>query len=70
VPLLPGQRAGSSAEDGRRPIFTKSVWRAPGSARIPHGRGSIITGMDALSILLAIAMFGVLFGLIYAIDRV
>jgi len=26
--------------------------------------------MDALSILLAIAMFGVLFGLIYAIDRV
>jgi hypothetical protein len=30
----------------------------------------IITGMDALSILLAVAMFGVLFGLIYAIDRV
>jgi len=26
--------------------------------------------MDAISILLAIAMFGVLFGLIYAIDRV
>jgi len=26
--------------------------------------------MDALSILLAVAMFGFLFGLIYAIDRV
>ena len=70
APLLPGQRAGSSAEGGRGPIFTKPVWRAPGSARIPHGCGPIITGMDALSILLAIAMFGILFGLIYAIDRV
>jgi hypothetical protein len=69
-PLLPGQRAGSSAEGGRAPIFTKPVWLAPGSARIRHGRGSIIPGMDAISILLAIAMFGVLFGLIYAIDRV
>jgi len=26
--------------------------------------------MDAISILLAVAMFGILFGLIYAIDRV
>jgi hypothetical protein len=52
------------------PIFTKPVWRAPGSARIPYDRGSIITAMDVLSILLAVAMFGILFGLIYAIDRV
>ena len=65
--MLPGQRAGSALKAS---AITKPVCGAPGSARIPHGRGPIITGMDALSIALGIAMFAILFGLIYAIDRV
>jgi hypothetical protein len=32
--------------------------------------GPKISGMDALAIALGIAMFAILFGLIYAIDRV
>jgi hypothetical protein len=49
---------------------TKPVYRATGSARIPHGSRSNISSMDALAIALGIAMFAILFGLIYAIDRV
>jgi hypothetical protein len=40
------------------------------SARIAHGGGPIIRDMDALAIALGIAMFAILFGLIFAIDRV
>jgi hypothetical protein len=41
-----------------------------GSARNPHGAGPNIWGMDASSILLGLGMFAILFGLIYAIDRI
>jgi hypothetical protein len=50
--------------------YIKPVCRATRSARFPDGPAPKIHGMDAISIALGIAMFAILFGLIYAIDRV
>ncbi|MGH2873664.1 MAG: hypothetical protein ACRDL5_14530 [Solirubrobacteraceae bacterium] len=50
--------------------YTKPVYPAPSSAQIPYATGSKIRCMDALAIVLGVAMFAILFGLIYAIDRV
>lgn len=65
-----GQRASSSAEGAHQPICTEPVCLITGSIRIPHGPRPNILVMDALAIALAIGMFAILIGLIYAIDRI
>lgn len=50
--------------------FTASLWRGPFSAYRLDGAAGRIPDMDAVSIVLGIAMFAVLLGLIYGIDRI
>jgi hypothetical protein len=54
----------------RGAIFTTSLYRPRDSRYGLHTGGPIIVLMDILALILAIATFAILFGLIFAIDRI
>lgn len=60
----------SPGERPERAIFTTSLCRAPDSRYGLHAGEPIIVLMDILALVLAIASFAILFGLIFAIDRI
>jgi len=53
-----------------RAVFTTSLYRATISRYRLHAGGPIIVVMDILAVVMAIAAFAILFGLIFAIDRI